>query len=403
MKLIRRIGPLRMEALKLTVMSAIFWFSWAFASYQTVYLQEQKFSASQIGLLNSIAFCFSIVSISFWSTVSDKSGSIKKVLFTVLLFGGGLFALVPLIPAKLSISPILFIGILPVLNFFRGSMTTLQENIQVRNCNELGLNYGASRSLGSLAFTIGSLIATWLLNGRMSVAFTFPLAFILLIPVLVLIFFVREPRSVVHNPKDKGRHKTELKQLFKNRSYIYFLLFAFLFYLAYNGSAGFVAYYMKSIGVDSRLYGLILAYRAFLEIPLLFFMNRLRRKFSLEQLLGAGVVLILMESILFSTMANSLAGMLFSTTFYGLGNGLFIGSSLNYLYHLAPQGLKASAHAFFSVASSAAGIIGSMGGGIIFDRIGAKPFYLVVFGIYLLAVVIFALTSKLHPAPKEAL
>ena len=77
-----------------------------------------------------------------------------------------------------------------------------------------------------------------------------------------------------------------------------------------------------------------------------------------------------------------------------MGNGLYIGSSLNYVYELAPANLKASAQAFFSAVSSVAGILGNLGGGLVFDAIGANPFYLAVAGVFLLSVALFLFTQR---------
>lgn len=394
MNLIRRIGPLRMQAIKIALLGGTFWFAWAYACYQSVYLQEKGFQASDIGVLNAISAGVNILSVSFWGTVSDRIGSLKRVLFSVLLGGSLLYALVPTIPTDLAISHLLLVMILPSFNFFRGSMTTMVENMQVRNCNELRLNYGFIRSIGSLLFTFGSLSAAGLLAGTIEVGHTFVISFLLMLIPITLTIFVRDPKlgrlkSKNADPNQKAE-KVSLRPLFQNKSYIFFLIFAFIFYIAANCEATFIPYYMKSIDVNPQQYGIILAYRAMLEIPFLLLMSRLRRKFSLPQLLLFGVTLMGLECLCLGTIANSLFSMILSTTFFGLGNGLFIGSSLNYLYHLAPDRLKASAQAFFAATSSVAGIIGNLIGGTLFDSIGAKPFYLMVFILMLVSVAVFA-------------
>ena len=104
-------------------------------------------------------------------------------------------------------------------------------------------------------------------------------------------------------------------------------------------------------------------------------------------------VLMAVEGLGFGFFAHSLPTMLLFCTFFGLGNGLFLGSSLNYVYELAPANLKASAQAFFTSVASVAGILGNLLGGVLFDAIGAKPFYLTVSGLYLLSFGVFALSS----------
>ena len=54
-------------------------------------------------------------------------------------------------------------------------------------------------------------------------------------------------------------------------------------------------------------------------------------------------ILMGLECLFLGLWADSFWSMLLCCTFYGLGNGLLIGSSLNYVYELAPAHLKASA------------------------------------------------------------
>src|SRR5699024_1856280 len=126
--------------------------------------------------------------------------------------------------------------------------------------------------------------------------------------------------------------------------------------------------------------------------PFLLLMVRLRRRFPLQVLVIFSPLLMAMECLGFALFARNLPGMLFCCTFYGLGNGLFIGSSLNYVYELAPAHLKASAQAFFVAVSSVAGILGNLFGGALFDALGAYSFYILVGGLFLLSALIFFLS-----------
>ena len=151
------------QALILTGVNSLFWLAWSFSSYQTVYLQGVGFSASQLGLLNALTSGVSIASLAFWGMVSDRIRSLRKVLITVLVGGAVLFGLIPAIPTGLPSSTLLLLILIPVVYFFRGSMSTYAENILVRNSNELRLNYGLLRSVGSFLFTIGGLVISALL------------------------------------------------------------------------------------------------------------------------------------------------------------------------------------------------------------------------------------------------
>lgn len=385
--LFSRLDTSTKQALNLGSLSGFFWFAWAFGCYQTVYLQSIGFSASQLGLLNSLSSGVGIASVAFWGMVSDRIGSLRKVLVIVLAVGSGLYALTPLIPA----APIFLMIFLPAVNFFRGSQSTFSENLLVRNCNELRLNYGVLRSAGSFLFTVGSLLIASLLP-TVGVANTFWLSGVMMIAAVALTLCAREPVARPAAKKGEKTEKLDLAPLFQNKGYLMFLVFTFVFYLASSCESTFLPYFMSSAQIPSERYGVALAYRALLEIPFLLMMVRLRRRFSLRALVVFSPLLMAVECVGFGLFANSLPTMLLFCTFFGLGNGLFIGSSLNYVYELAPAHLKASAQAFYAAVSSVAGILGNLLGGLVFDGIGAKPFYLVVAGMYTLSAGIFVLS-----------
>ena len=83
-KIWSRMGTMGQQAVILVGVNGIFWFAWSFGVYQTVYLQSVGFSASSIGMLNAISSAVGIFSVTFWGMVSDRIGSLKKVLVTVL-------------------------------------------------------------------------------------------------------------------------------------------------------------------------------------------------------------------------------------------------------------------------------------------------------------------------------
>lgn len=395
-KLLSSMGPAGRQALILVGVNGIFWFAWSFGCYQTVYLQKVGFSASSIGVLNAISSGVAIASVSFWGMASDKIGSLRKVLITVLLGGALLFALVPAIPTGLPFSSVLFFCFLPAINFFRASMSPFAENLLVRNCNELRLNFGMLRSVGSFLFTIGSLvIAAWLPS--LGVEHTFWITGLFMLIPIVLTFFAREPEAKKPEKASGGKkekNSLNLGELFQNRAYVAFLVFGFLFYIAAACEGNFIPYFMESIEVDSQQYGVLLAVRALMEIPFLLLMMKLRRRFPLRVLVLGAAFFMSLECLGFGLLANSLPAMIVFCGFFGLGNGLFLGSSLNYVYELAPAHLKASAQAFFTSVASVAGILGNLVGGVVFDGMGAKPFYVAVAAVYFISMGVFVASFR---------
>lgn len=422
-----RVSPHTKQSILLALQSGIFWFAWAFGVYLNVYLKQSGFTASLLGVLNAICSAVGIAAVSFWGMVSDRVKSVRKVLVLLLIIGSVLYALIPVAGATAGIMSAATWILVPAINFFRGQAPTMSENLIVRSANENRLNYGRIRALGSLLFTVGAVIITFNVN-KVGYANTFWISSLLMTPVIVLVLICPEPgqngangetqgeangkangetndkggAKAVAKAEAKAKEKPDYAQLFKNRTYMLFLVFAFIFYICTTCEYTFIPYLMEDRGISNDLFALVSAYRALFEIPFLVLMLRIRRRFSLRSMISLVPVLMAMETMGFAFFAHNLGSMLFFCTFYGLGNGLFIGGAFNYLYEIAPDNLKATAHAYFAAVSQISSIMGNLFGGYLYDAVGSRLFYVIVGLLFLLSAVVFHLSGKTKVTGKVA-
>lgn len=255
---LRSLSPEMAETLRLAGVQGIFWAAMAVGNYQTVYLQSIGFPATDFGLLNAIACAVAIFAMTFWGTVSDRIGSVRKIVILTLTLGCGLFIFVPLIPTGQSYSTLLFLILIPIINFFRVPMSPFVDNLTVRNCAEHRLNYGMIRSSGSLLFAIAGVITVNALIPAAGVPSTFWVMGIVMIPAIVLTYFCFEPQS----GKRVKKSAAGTGVLLKNYAYMAFLIFAFFFQMAAAFEGNFLTYYMADIQIDTVNLGLILSVRA---------------------------------------------------------------------------------------------------------------------------------------------
>ena len=389
-KSIKNISPQGKIAINLALIQVFFYGAWAFASYANIYLQQNGFSASDLGNLNAICNATAILGMMFFGMLSDKINSIKKVLILTVVVTSSVYWLTPFLPTNLPYSYLIIIIFYPLLNIFKATAPILAENITVRNCATNNVNFGMIRAFGSLFFAIFSLVAVWTVtsNGIDSSFFWFS---ILMIPAIICLFYAKDP--VVQ--KQEKKEKVSLAPLLKNYFYVTFMISVFVIQFAINAELNFFSYFMESVGVSSNQHPTILAVRAIMEIPLLLLIINLRKKFKLKHLLMIACTLMAFECLLLSFWASNLTEIVISAVFYGFGNGIFIGSISIYLYKLAPLHLKASAQTIYAAVTCAAGIGGNLLGGILFDAVGGKTFYLITALIFLLGVAVFIGTLQL--------
>lgn len=390
-----RLSPQTAEALRLAFLQGIFWAAWAVGGYQTIYLQENGFPASQFGLLNAIACITAIFGMTVWSRLSDRMGSVRRVTVLTLTLAAAFFAAMPFLPSGRPYSALLLLCYVPFVNFFRAPTSTFVENLTVRSYTEQKLNYGAVRSMGSLLFGVASVLTAQLLLPAMGVGATFWMSSLAVIPAIVLVLFCREPQSAPH----AERSRAGTGELLRNRPLVLLLVFAFFYYLAFAFEANFIPYLMQDKGIDRAHYGVITAIRGLMEVPGLLFIGRLRRRIPTRFLIAAAPVLMGLECVLLGFFAHTLPVFSAIVMLYGLGSGSMIGTVYGYVYDLAPVHLRASAHALLISVSQVAGILGNLVGGVLFDAIHGGPFYVIAGIVMFFSAALFIGSSREKKRP----
>ena len=383
------------QSIHMASLSGLYWFVAAIGCYHTIYLQSIGFTATNMGVLNALCSLIGIAAMSFWGVFSDSKNSVRLTEILLLIGCMIFYSMTPFVKNIFGYALWPYFILCPIYVIFRTPVATFHENLIVRNCSELKLNYGRIRCMGSILFAVCSTF----IAVRIAPEKTFWIYGLCLIPVIVLTAFSRDPKGAVMK---KSRHKVPLSELFKNHAYVLFLVFAFLFYIGVNFEGAFIPFYMKEVGIDTSKYGYLLAFRAVFEVPFLLLMTKLRHRFPLQKLIFVSPILMCLECIGFGLLVKSWPVMLLFASFFGLGNGMFIGTSLNYVYELSPDNAKASAQAFFASTSQIAAIVGNLIGGYILDAVGGRSFYLIAAGLYMISIIVFLLSSMKKKAVAAA-
>jgi PPP family 3-phenylpropionic acid transporter len=377
---------------RLSSISFSFWFGTAACSYFTVLLQKNGYSAAQVGVINAINSMVTIGATPFWGMMADKSRSIRKIILLTMCVGIPLWIIVPA-SLKIFLGPmaLLFI-VVPLGCFFRNPHSSLVDAYIVQRCDRDGLTYGYVRLWGSISYTITSMAFSFILP-RMGVEIAYYSYGILCLPFLIMMWNFRDPdvsaaggqrRILTFRQMGFGR-------LFKNYYFITFMIFALFVYLPNTTSNAFMPYLMESVGGESARYGLITGLKALLEVPSLFFMRTLRKRFPLPIMLAGAAAFYSIEALLYANASN-MTHIIFIQILQGLAGGLLIGSSANYLYSLSPPELTSTAQTMNGAIGATAAIVGNLVGGTLIVLVGIRRFYFMVSGTLLFALVFFLFT-----------
>ena len=363
--------------LRFTVLQFVYWFVMAIGNYQTVYLQSRGYTATTIGLINAVLSAVTIMATPVWGMISDRIRSIRRVFLLTLIVGSVLFAFIPAIIGLPVLSAPLMLVYLSLVYFFRNPANAMMDNWLVRYSNQKGVDYGSIRSFGSLGYAIcGVLIAGAV--SSFGTAWTFPVCSAMMALVVAMSLRTDDAKPVAPATGAPAREAFNPLTLFKNYYFTTFLAFSLLLYIVINSAAAFLPYLLEDVGVSSSRYGLITAYMATLEIPMLLAARPLRRRAPLFALCIASGFCYAAACLLLGTCAHSLGMIVAIETLSGVGSGLLIASAANYIYTLTPENLKATGQSIFVAVTALSGIAGNLIGGAVVDALSAPLLYCIM-------------------------
>ena len=366
------------QAGRFAAMNWAYWFAACFCSYQTIFLQSAGWDASDVGVINSLNSAIGFAATPFWGALSDKLRSVKKIVILLILGAALLYGIIPLMDLRIAGISLLFL-VIPAANFFRTPLQSLVDNWTVRACNKHGMHYGAIRSFGSFSFGVIGLILGYAVT-RMN-AGTRALGTRLTFPgytffSMVLLMVVLSIRDDVQGAGRKMQKFSEMDfgRLFRNYYYSTYLFYAMLIQVPLACVYSFQPYLMREIGVDTGTIGYITGFKAFVEIPMLLMMDKVRNKCPLYVLLFGAGGLFMLEAFFYS-ISGSFLHLLLVGILQGLGGGLNIAAGSNYVATLSPEDLKATAQTVNAAMVSLAGMIGNLAGGFLIEAAGIRMFY----------------------------
>ena len=108
-----------------------------------------------------------------------------------------------------------------------------------------------------------------------------------------------------------------------------------------------------------------------------------------------------MSALLLGCWARGFIDVLLSECLTGIGSGLLIASSANYVYSIVPQRLRATGQAVYTAVTALAGILGNLAGGAVIDAHGATALYLGLAVVAACAATMFLLSLALHRRADE--
>lgn len=359
----------------------LYWAAMAATLFVPIFLRQQGFSAFEIGSMSSAFTAISIIAPLVWGVASDKMHSVKWV-FAICLSASAVFWFI-LPHAVRWVSPLIVLLVLPVYKFFSSPTPSLLDSWIVQHVNrDRRVGFGPIRLWGSIGFAAMAFVYSAILKNA-SLDTVFYGYALLAAPCVILALCVREAGDGPVRPL--SLREMQLSRVIKSKPFLAYLIFSLLINAPIMASFTFLPYLVQAVGESDAFFGALAGIEATLEIPMFFFSARLLKRFKLTHLIIACSCLYTVEMTLYS-ICRSPWQVLLVQSLHGLGYGLYLSSTVQYVFSLAPKNLNATAQTLASAASAVAGIIGNFAGGAIVYYFGVRVFFLYS-GIFMLAVI----------------
>lgn len=352
------------------------------SSFASVYLIENGYSNTEIGVLLAVGNAVSVFLQPFAANLADRSQrvtALEVVLIMTLVIGAFEFLLL-LLHGK---GALLFIAYVLMLAFHT-ALQPLLNSLSMKFAH-VGVNadYGISRGIGSLGYSLMSAILGGIVasaGARILPLAAELLVILLFVGILCLKYVYRHHESYQGEGSsailDAEHRDISMKQFV--RGHILFLIIsAGIFFLFYQQQIVnfFMLQIFQSVGGDSSDMGFYYALMSFLEIPALLGFSWLNKRISTARLLKIGVVGLVLRGV-FMYMADSSFVMQLTLIVHPIGFPLFLAAIVKYINEIMNVGEAVRGQSLYVMVITLSAIVASFSGGFLIDSIGVKSMLL---------------------------
>ena len=351
------------------VFNAAFFMMDTVNSYFSIYLNDLEFTKTMIGAVTGVSSLAAMAAQPVFGALLDKSASRTRVLQGLILLTAALY------PLLLLNHSFVYILILYTVYFvFRRLQPAVNTALSVEFAEREGKDYGPIRMMGAIGYTAMMTLISYIAGTDGGVVKTFWVYSLICVGNVLLLFLL--PPMPGHN-QQKGKQSVSPLSLLKNKGVLLLILYHVLIAAANGiGHTYFPIFATSDMGGSKSLYGVMVTVGSLLEIPFLFLADKIIRR------VGTKKTVLLLGVLTAVRWGNAYlaagAGQLFVTqgmNFVNILEGVVIAILISRL--VLPE-VKTVAQALVATVQGVVGIlISSLLGGVLADRFGIRPLFLI--------------------------
>ena len=347
----------------------------AYNPFIFVYLSELGLTGQQVGLLASLAPVMTMLLATPLSSLADRN-QWRVRLLQASMIGSALIVFLLQFPTVFN-----EIAVLMLFSAILSSpKMSIADSLIARMAQRNKLNYGGMRLWGSLGFALSALAfgAIWQVFGFKPM---FVVGSLLYLPLIFISGKLEEGPVTVKNERKPVSH------LFQDRGIVLLLVATFLSGVANSLSMTFGGIYARFLGGGDLLIGMMIAFGAFAELPMMFFSDRISKRLHNANtvIIAYGLMTLAYVGYILVPTAEALP---YFSILKGLGYGLWFTGNVRLVTERTPPEWASTAQSLLGVATfGLAPLVAGPLGGLIHDTISPAA----VFGLAIVSLVLAAL------------
>ena len=356
-------------------------------SFASAFLLARGYSNAEIGIILAVGNILAVFLQPLIADLADRSKKLSLIGVTQLS-AVLLMVLTGLLFVMKQKSAALWV----VYMFIMAWMTTLQPlfNSLAFKLEETGvhINFGACRSVGSLAYAVLCAFLGTLVEAK-GVG-VLPLSGEIVLLMLLASIWVTKTQfdrmvgektgkqavSVLGEcgqiPVADAEEAEEINlALFVKRNKLFVVLNLAVIGVFFSNSIlnNFMLQVVEGVGGTSEDMGRILSVMAFLEIPALFFFDKIKERFSCQLILKFAAICFTLK-VLLIYLAESVTMIYVAHLLQTLSFGLFLPAMVSFIGEVMAKGEAVKGQALYTVMTTASSMLASVLGGIMLDVSG---------------------------------
>ncbi len=378
---------------RIPVIRSIYFFYFAAfgitTTFLNIYYNDIGLTGVQIGVISSVLPLISIIAAPLWGVLSDRLGRNRTLLgiasVGIILSMSGIWLM------HTFFLIIIFTGLYA---FFDSSVLTIIDSTALRSLGQNRDRFGRERVWGSVGFIIAAWGVGYILE-RFGVEWFFLFFILMIVGVLVALYWLPDQKTEL-----QAFNIGEIKKFITQKQWLIFSASLLMIGLGSFAINGFLGIYITDLGGSEGLVGMAAAFATITELPILFWGDKILKRFKPRQLLMVAFGATGLRLLLYSIMPDASWVLPISLT-HSLTFGVYWIATIAYVDQLSADEIKSSAQGILYAVLNVSRMISAIICGYFYDLVGGSQLFLIS-AVFSLAA-IFLLSLNRPKAPTKLL